>query len=421
MIKTCQKIVKAVCAHVDTSDLRAIAVASIGEEGFFLDTHGRPLYPSFAWFEHRVGPSFQLWADQHPDAQFRTGLSLKPTYSLFKWLWLRENFPALWTKAEKWVGMSDYVSYLLSGSLMMSFSQATRTYVFDPREHDWISSWVNEVLPKGLNTLPKLVSTGSVIGYTSARVKEQWGLPEGIAVVAGGHDHPIGAIGAGVTDPSKMLDSMGTAELIYWPTLQLSDSRVEGLEYGYTGYARGPFYQGAGTYTGMTIKTLCRLLQVDFQNLRHLNPGTLTVSPQIWVLPNRLGEPAFFDLRGVSSDIAADDILLAALRASAMVVRAAQNSMSRIGDTKPLMIAIGGGAIPTALQIKADVLQSPIYTINGLEVVAIGAAKVAQQAFSAGAIYDIPYDIYYPNATMESYYEDMFGQFLQRWAPAVGI
>ncbi len=334
---------------------------------------------------------------------------------------MRDTLSDIWARVDKWVSMSDYLNFVLTGALVMSFSQATRTYAFDPQKRTWIDSWVAEILPKGMDTLPVLVPTGEVIGYTTTNVLDLWGLPEGVAVVAGGHDHPVGAIGAGVMDSSKILDSMGTAELIYWPTEKISEIRMKGLEYGYTGYAQGPYYLGAGTYTGMTIKALCKLLQINFLDIQQMLSPVMDAQCASAVMPNRLGEPPHFNIDGINSATTPQEIFLAAFRASAYVTRASQAMMCNGREVNPTMVAIGGGAIPAALQIKADVLQNPVFTINDREVVAVGAANIAERAVNGQSNRAIHYDVYYPDIDMTSFYDEAYQEFMRTWGMRIQV
>ena len=417
LVQSCQSIVRKVMQEQNKSQVKAVSIASVGEEGFFLDGSDKPLYPSIVWFEQRGGPSCDIWIREHPDAQSRTGLALKPSYSLFKWLWFKDTFPDVLKRATKWVSISDYIGFILSGVQCISFSQATRTYVFEPFSRSWISPWIDDVLPNGIDSLPSLAATGSVIGYTTSSTGDEWGIPSGVAIVVGGHDHPIGAIGGGVKNSTKILDSMGTAELMYWPVRNLKKPALGSyfMEQGYTGYPEGPYYLAAGTYTGMIIKTLCRLFGIDFETVYHMEFQKPLKSSELQVIPNALGGKPSFSILSLTDDISTHEIVVAAFEASAMVIKIVMEAMCGATPDYPQIIAIGGGSSKAALQIKANVVQQPIYSTHGIEVVAFGAAKVAREAIVKDGGEALAYDATYPDPSFKEYYEEKITQFKANW------
>ncbi len=417
LVQSCQSIVRKVLQGLNRSQVKAISVASVGEEGFFLDVSGKVLYPSIVWFEQRRGSSCDKWIREHPDARLRTGLALKPSYSLFKWLWLSDTFPNVLKQAAKWISISDYIGFVLSGTLCTSFSQATRTYVFEPFTRSWIYPWIDDVFPNGTDMLPPVAATGSVIGYTTSSTGDEWGMPPDVAVVVGGHDHPIGAIGCGVKSSTKILDSMGTAELVYWPVRNLDQSASGSylMEQGYTGYPEGPYYLAAGTYSGMIIKTLCRLLGIAFDTVYHME-FTKPLNPsELLVIPNALGGKPSFSMLSLTDDISTDEIVIGALEASAMAIKTVMEAMCASTSDFPQIIAIGGGASKTALQIKANVLQQPVHSTHGIEVVAFGAAKVAREAIIKGDREPLTYDTTFPDLRFKEYYEEKLSRFKANW------
>lgn len=218
VLNVCREVVRSVSKALTSQDrIRAICIASMGEEGFFLDRLDNVIAPSVVWYEHRTSELAQEWMERYGTAmKRRTGLPCKLSYSLFKWLWFKEVQSDLWAKAAWWLPISDFIAFQLSGEKVMSSSHATRTFAFDVYSNEWIAEAVGDALPKGEDNLPKVGLSGQVLSTVGTRGRD-WGLPPETVVVAGGHDHPVGAMGAGVVDPHAILDSTGTAELLYWP------------------------------------------------------------------------------------------------------------------------------------------------------------------------------------------------------------
>lgn len=414
LIEACQYVVKRALSSSSTAQakIKAISVASVGEEGFFVNREGRPLYPSIVWYEQRLSRSVREWMKDHGSADEIIGLPLKPSYSLFKWLWMRDALPDLWNEVSRWLPISDYVAFKLSGAWALSFSQASRTYAFDPFRRQLVDEWLDDVLPHGRDTLPPCAATGSVIGETLPGLVEDWGLPPGVAVVVGGHDHPMGAIGAGVTDEFKVLDSMGTAELLYRPVFMLTERAFDrSFEYGYTGFPSGPSYIGAGTYTGMILNMIGHLFN------SHAASGEPNGFRQgmVSVVPNRLGSAPSFDLRNVTPTTDFASIWTAALRASAFVVRWALSHMP-VSATDATLVVIGGAATDDALQVKASVLGREIQVLSGVEAVALGAALTARSAVSKRPLVrSVASRTIEPEPAYKAELEEQYQQFCQLW------
>lgn len=414
LMEACQTVVKRALSSLPTREakIRAISVASVGEEGFFVNGEGKPIYPATVWYEQRLSSSVHNWIEDHQSAAGTVGLPLKPSYSLFKWLWMRDCFPELWREAYHWLPISDYVAFRLSGARALSFSQASRTYAFDPFRRRIVDEWLSDVLPRGPETLPPCVPTGSVIGETLPGLVDDWGLPSGVAVVVGGHDHPMGAIGAGVTEESRVLDSMGTAELLYRPLITLAEDAFDGaFEYGYTGFPTGPCYIGAGTYTGMILNTIRRL----FNGRVETNGPTEVDQAMVSVVPNQLGSAPYFDIKNVTptTDFAA--VWTAALRASAFVVRWALLHMP-VPAHDATVVVIGGAASEEALQIKASVLGREIHVLSGVEAVALGAAVTARSGvLKAPMAKSVPSTTVDPDPSRMAQLEEQYDRFCQMW------
>lgn len=418
LLKVCQELVRevsdAIIAHYR---VRAISVASVGEEGFFLDRFDKVLAESVVWYEHRSSDLASQWMAQYGGSMpRRTGLPCQLSYSLFKWFWFKEAHPDLWARIVSWLPISDFIAFHLSGEKAVSSSHATRTFAFDVYRNDWIAEGVEAALPEGERNLPPVVLSGQSLGVVGVR-GATWGLPPETCVIVGGHDHPVGAIGAGVLDSETILDSMGTAELLYWPqeTLPRWDDRPQGLEVGRTNF-RVPYYFGAGTYTGMLVKTLTNLFNIAPETIETLLSRSSRSSLRLF--PNKLGERIQFDLRRITPDSQSSDIIRAVIESSAMVIKSAFNMMQENSSSPniPKFIVIGGGTNSvSSLRIKASVLDQPIYLTPGIESVATGGACLAKKAIDNLDFRRPEYQIIEPDRPLVDFYADQYADFIEEW------
>lgn len=193
------------------TEVAAICCASVGEEVVLLDARRQPVADAIAWFDPRgveeadaflsgAGASLRLLQDHPPD----------PSFSLFKLIWMRDHRPSDLGRAAAWTDLGDYVLMGLGGELVMDWSHASRAGAFDLVARVWDGETIEAAcLPIDF---PRLVPSGTVIGTIDPGVGRRAGLPEGVSIVTGGHDHLCAAFGAGMRSTSGLFLSAGTSE-----------------------------------------------------------------------------------------------------------------------------------------------------------------------------------------------------------------
>lgn len=196
-----------------------IGVSSMAEAGVPLDTEGKPLYRIIHWHDPRTEPQLRrTLAHFGPPHLFRvTGQAPRHVYSLYKLLWLREHEPDAFAALHRWLCISDYVAWRLTGVAATDFSLASRTMLLDQRKRQWSAEMLDyaEIRPE---QLPELAQAGTEIGRVTAGAADQTHVAAGTPVVIGGHDHLCGSLAAGAVSPGQVVDSIGTAEGLVIPT-----------------------------------------------------------------------------------------------------------------------------------------------------------------------------------------------------------
>ena len=106
----------------------------MAESGFLVDASGEPLVPAVAWFDGRTAPQAARWKERlDPFELFsRTGIHLAPRCSACKLEWHRENTPEAWSRADSWLGMSEYLVFRMTGEKSTDPSLASRTMLTGP-------------------------------------------------------------------------------------------------------------------------------------------------------------------------------------------------------------------------------------------------------------------------------------------------
>ena len=385
-----------------------IAVASVGETGVPLDGRDEPTHPAIAWFDARTRDQLdRLLATVGADRLHAlTGLAPDPTFGLCKLLWLRENEPEAFGRTRRWLHVSDYLAWRLSGVGATDYSLASRTLALDLRGLRWADEFLAEQgVPAGL--FAPLAPSGTRLGGVTAEAARATGLPEGCAVGVGGHDHICGALAVGALEPGVLLDSMGTAEAL---TLAIDRPSADPV-LGRRGYSQGAvgvpgrrpvFYVFGGLLTsGACVEWFRRLVgggDVPYAELiaeaEAVPPGShgtyflpamgVRVSPD----PDPAARGAFL---GLAADAGRGMLFRAVLEGLAYEARAVVDVLREVPDLPEVRAvrAIGGNTRNALLlRIKAAAYGRPLAVVETAEASSLGAALLG--GLAAGVFPDLP-------------------------------
>ena len=210
--------------HGRSLPLRAIAAAGVGEDGVGVRADLTPTGLALPWFDERAGTQAnELQRTSRYAAQ--AGLAIDYSRTAAKWRWLRQNRPADLLPAAFWVALTDYPAVAWTGRAFMSETLAARTACYDVYERRWIEPLLTAA---GAPTLPPVMPAGAVLGgVRKGPLRESGAASTETVVTAGGHDHPIAAATIRRLHPDALVDSMGTANLVYGETTEVAEPRLD--------------------------------------------------------------------------------------------------------------------------------------------------------------------------------------------------
>jgi xylulokinase len=424
----------------DPGLVRSIAVASVGEAAVPLDSSGAPTGDIIAWFDGRARPQAELLGRAvGQDRLFGlTGLSLQPIFGLCKLLWLKENEPGAYSRTTTWLNIADFMAFRLCGVAATDYSLASRTLALDLHNLRWADELLEEVgVPPDL--FAPLQESGSALGTVTREAAGLTGLPEGVCVAAGGHDHVCGALAVGVTETGTMLNSLGTAEAIFLPLERpLTDSRVGNQGYTQGAHVAGQYYVFGGQYTsGASVEWLREILDgVEYDTLiseaENVPPGSLGT---FFVPHLRLASPPYDDpaargaFVGLSTDVSRGTLFRAVLEGLAYDSRNSLEPLLAHASLENLraIYAIGGGTQNHLLmRIKATVMNQEIIVSGVAEATSLGAAILG--GVGAGVYADIPsalQELCYDESAIEpvadevAFYDEAFRKVYGRLYPSL--
>jgi gluconokinase len=190
--------------------LAGIAVSTAMHGLCALDAADAPLTAVITWADTRALAQAERLREEHPELHDRTGTPVHPMSPLVKLAWFREEEPATFAAARRWVGVKELVLHALTGEWVVDESVASGTGLWDAATRDW------DPVALGLagidaGRLARLVPTTAVLGGLTPRAAEATGLPRATPVVAGAGDGPLANVGVGALAPGVAACSIGTS------------------------------------------------------------------------------------------------------------------------------------------------------------------------------------------------------------------
>ena len=183
-----------------------------------VDRDGRPLRPAIVWLDQRrtegLKPVGGLWG-----IAFRlAGMSETVAHlqAEAEVNWLRSHQPEIWAATHKYLLLSGYLTYRLTGRFVDSVGCQVGYIPFDYKGLRWAPrwDWKWQAVPMDPHMLPDLVPPASPLGEITPEAAEATGIPKGLPLIAAAADKACEVIGAGCLEPQIGCLSYGTTATI---------------------------------------------------------------------------------------------------------------------------------------------------------------------------------------------------------------
>ncbi len=398
VIQACLDVVREAAAKCPGDPVRAIGITCQGEAFTPVSRDGCYLGNGMVSSDTRAASIAANWSHDFGVERLYglTGHTPHPMFTLFKLLWLRDHRPDVWSRTAKFYCFEELLQARLGLEPAISWPLAGRTMLFNVRSHQWEQEILSAVGLEQARLAPP-VASGTVVGEVAVNVAAELGLPRGVKVVAGGHDQPCGALGAGVVEPGAAMYATGTVECICPAFAEpiFAENLLQNNLCTYDHAVPGMYTTVAFSLTGGNLLRWFRdqwgrIEQEEARRtgadpydllLREMpsEPTDLTVLP--YFTPS--GTP-YFDaevpgaILGLRLSTTRGQVLRALLEGVALEMRLNVEILNRAGLHIREFRAIGGGAKNPALtQLKADVLDRPITTLAVTEAGCLGVALLA--------------------------------------------
>jgi sugar (pentulose or hexulose) kinase len=198
--------------------VRGVAVTTQRGTVLAMGRDGRPLHPAITWLDQRKAsrlPAIGLgWRAAFKLARVTGTIDYFQREAEVNWF--SQHAPALWENTHKFVLLSGYLNWRLTGRHADSVGSQVAYLPFDYKRHAWAAprDWKWQALAVRPDQLPELVPVGETLGVVTPEAAEATGIPAGLPVIAAAADKACEILGAGALQPHIGALSYGTTATI---------------------------------------------------------------------------------------------------------------------------------------------------------------------------------------------------------------
>ena len=358
----------------DRGRIAGVGIAGIAECGAPLTAQGTPLAPIISWHDPRGGDVVARLENTFGDGiGLRTGQRPRPVSTVAKLGWLVEHGCG---EVTRWLGVPELCLWSLTASQATEHSLASRTGCYDVIDRTWLDP-VARAAGFSTGVFPPVAHAGTPMGRISAAAATRWGLPRGIPVTIAGHDHLVGAVGAGA-GLGDLVNSVGTAETVLGSVGTAPD--LAAALRARTPVSVAPGGQAwvllaSAARSGVILAAASRMLRRPIHELDAMAAALGCEARPVDA--SALLEPLQNGVRVSMPAGSEGDIWRGLLRA--LAARTAE-ATGRVGSLAPAdrMLIIGGGSRSEPwIQAKAELIDLPIVRPLTSQAAARGAAVFA--------------------------------------------
>jgi sugar (pentulose or hexulose) kinase len=177
-----------------------------------IDKEGKTLHNALVWQDRRTIDQVEYIKEKIGAKKIykTTGLTIDPYFSATKILWFKENKPEIYQKTHKFLLVSDFIIYKLTGQFISDYSNLSRTMLFDINNLKYSENIASE-LELDLDKMPEAVESGTEIGEIKTN---ETAFDKKTLVVMGAGDQQSAALGVGVVSPGMIKCTTGTGSFI---------------------------------------------------------------------------------------------------------------------------------------------------------------------------------------------------------------
>jgi gluconokinase len=195
-----------------TEDLVCVSFSAAMHSVIAVDAQDRPLTRSITWADNRAA----AWAERIKSGMGgeaiyrRTGTPIHPMSPLAKLAWLRDEQPALFARAARFIGIKEYVFFRLFKQYLVDHSIASATGLLNLERLDWDDEAL-AVAGVRRDQLSRLVPTTHHLQGLAPEIARDLGLAPDTVFVIGANDGVLSNLGVDAIQPGEVAVTIGTS------------------------------------------------------------------------------------------------------------------------------------------------------------------------------------------------------------------
>lgn len=417
-------------ASVPDAEVVGVGVSGMGPCILLADENDEPVRPAILYGvdTRSTAQIARLTTELGEDEITRVGgSSLTSQAGGAKIVWVAEEEPDAWARAERLFMPASWLAHKLTGAYVLDHQSASQVSPFyDVEGERWHAPWWDAYADR--IEAPPLTWAGDIAGAVTAEASALTGIPEGTPVITGTIDAWTEAVSAGA-------HGIGDLMLMYGTTMFLVATVAETLRTPSMWTTAGAFegtrnLAGGMSTSGALTAWLKDLTDADYPRLLAEAADSGVGARGLLVLPYFAGERTPIqdpDARGVIAGLTLrhgrGDLYRAALEATALGVRHNVETMREAGADIRRIVAVGGGTQGRLwLQIVSDatglVQEVPATTIGASYGAAFLAATAVAPVGAAPRIEDWNpvVDRIEPDPARRAAYDELFDRYLRLYA-----
>ncbi|MBN1388128.1 MAG: L-fuculokinase [Bacteroidales bacterium] len=424
--KMCQASIEVV-AELEKDNIIGVSVTTFGVDGALFSKEGEILYPMISWQCERTTPVMQGIGKYINVEELYHESALLPFNfnTINKIVWFKENKPELIEKAHMWLFAPSIFAWMLSGEMKNDITMAGTSMLTSASIRN-LSPLILKSIGVDKDLFGGLAEPGEIIGVVNVEAAKLTGLPEGIPVVASGHDTQFAVFGSGAGVNQPVLSS-GTWEILMVRSRryrsgkeQLDNSISTELDPVPGLYNIGNQWIASGMleWAGRNMFPECgdELHEKMIALAGEVPPGSngIRVVPRFF---EETGGSGGGQITGLRMESTREEIYRAMLESLSLRLREGMIALEKAGGfITDTILCVGGGSKNSLWnQIRADITFVPVTVIDKKETTVLGAAMFIMYAAGLASSPEearemIPFksEVFEPGSDMRIYKELFF-------------